>query len=79
MNGLALGYRINAFTNGSYVANETAPFDYSGWSFTNSLEPSTSYVFEVCAFNSAGDGPCDKASARTIDSGKIIVQNLLFH
>uniref|UniRef100_A0A7M5X8J7 Uncharacterized protein n=2 Tax=Clytia hemisphaerica TaxID=252671 RepID=A0A7M5X8J7_9CNID len=68
MNGLALGYRIYVFTNGAYVSNETAPFDYSGWAYTSNLEPSTSYVFEVCAFNSAGDGPCDKASARTLDS-----------
>ncbi|XP_066925678.1 uncharacterized protein [Clytia hemisphaerica] len=68
MNGIPLGYNIYAYHNGAYVSNETAPFDYSGWSFTKELEPSTSYVFDVCAFNSAGDSPCDRANARTLDS-----------
>ncbi|XP_066928820.1 uncharacterized protein [Clytia hemisphaerica] len=68
MNGVPLGYHIYAYLQNSLLPTQNVSFDLSGVSYTEGLEPSTSYVFEVCAFNSAGDGPCDKASARTLDS-----------
>ena len=71
MNGIPLGYHIYGYSQNSLVSKQNVSFDSSGVSYMNALEPSMSYVFEVCAFNSAGDGPCDKASARTLDSGKI--------
>lgn len=58
MNGIPLGYHIYAELNGVIQSSNSTAFDQSSI-IMYELEPSTSYVFLVCAYNSAGDGPCD--------------------
>ena len=72
MNGFPLGYRVYAYhqSNVSAISMTTVAFDLDSVTYTDGLQPSQSYVFEVCPFNSIGDGPCDKANAMTLDSRK---------
>ena len=36
----------------------------------HALHPTTPYTIEVCAYNSAGNGPCQRTSATTNPSGE---------
>lgn len=70
MNGVPLGYHVYAYRSGVLVANTSVQFELDGATVSSGLQPSTSYVFSVCAFNSMGDGPCDATVAVTADSRK---------
>lgn len=71
INGFPLGYHVYAYYHGNVSSVTTVAFDLDSVTFTDGLQPSQSYVFEVCPFNSIGDGPCDKANAMTLDSRKL--------
>ena len=71
MNGDPLGYHIFVFHQSDGVtslSNLTVPFNEESVTFEG-LEPSNHYISRVCAFNSLGDGPCEQATGRTMDSG----------
>ena len=71
INGFPLGYHVYAYYHGNVSSMTTVAFDLDSVTYTDGLQPSQSYVFEVCPFNSIGDGPCDKANAMTLDSRKL--------
>ena len=72
MNGIPLGYNIYALLNGTVKSSNNTGFEMTGI-IMNGLVPSTSYAFKVCAYNSIGDGPCERGNAVTLDSGTLII------
>ena len=71
MNGVPLGYKIYSYLN-NILQNTSSVNYYTQSIIIGNLIPGTRYVFEVCAFNKLGNGPCDKAIAVTLNSRKLL-------
>lgn len=69
MNGIPLGYRVIPYINNTRQSDVVVPFTNRSYIY-NDLIPETTYVFEVCSFNSIGNGPCDKCVLTTSESRK---------
>ncbi|XP_057300471.1 uncharacterized protein LOC130632586 isoform X2 [Hydractinia symbiolongicarpus] len=67
MNGIPLGYRVIPYINNTRQSDVVVPFTNRSHIY-NELIPETTYVFEVCSFNSIGNGPCDKCVVTTSES-----------
>ena len=78
MNGIPLGYNVYAYYNGILISSNTTKFDLQ-IAYIDKLTPSTTYVLEVCAYNSVGDGPCERTSATTLDSRKFLSYKYIKH
>ena len=68
INGKPLGYNINVYTNGSWILSTSVDYFTTAQSL-DSLLPSMKYTLEVCAYNAIGNGPCERVSGSTLDSG----------
>lgn len=69
MNGAPLGYKVYTYWNDSLI--DISQIEYGQQSMVVAgLHPSTVYIFQVCAYNSIGDGPCEKTMGKTQPSRK---------
>jgi len=73
VNGEPLGYKLMVYTNNTLITVCTTTFSENNYLIDKHLEPSTSYVIDVCPFNNAGVGPCQRATAITKHSGMFLV------
>ena len=69
MNGQPLGYKITTNLNGTVVQENEVDF-LDSYHLVGNLIPDSQYLFEVCAFNSLGIGPCDRIIGSTSKSRK---------
>ena len=76
MNGDPLGYKITATLNGTVAQKVTTDF-LDLYYLVENLIPDSQYLFEVCAFNSLGDGPCDRITGTTLKSRKFLCRSPL--
>ena len=70
MNGQPLGYKITTNLNGTVVQESEVDF-LDSYYLAENLIPDSQYLFEVCAFNSLGIGPCDRIIGSTLKSRKL--------
>jgi len=72
MNGEPLGYLVTVSSSDESThpqQNITSRY-LQNFNLAKNLVPSTLYVFEVCAYNSVGTGPCSRVLGRTQNSGQ---------
>ena len=77
MNGIPLGYVINCFLSNKIIATYTVDFS-TRRKLIDQLEPSSLYMFDVCAYNSVGNGPFQRVTGVTMNSGKFTYSLLPF-
>ena len=75
MNGCPLGYKITTYLKGKVVQDASTDFLDSFYLVEN-LYPGSQYMFEVCAYNSLGIGPCDRTTGFTLDSRRVVLREL---
>ena len=78
INGEPLGYIIRIFKNNMLLRENSTSF-LDTFSLVQNLSPGTQYVFEVCAYNSLGPGPCDRITGSTLESRKIFAPCHIFY
>lgn len=77
MNGHPLGYKITTYFNGTVIQEATT--DFLDWYYlVENLFPDSQYLFEVCAFNSLGNGPCDRVTGSTLQSRECCIIFIIF-
>ena len=72
VNGEPLGYKLKVYTDNTLITVLNAPFLENNYLIDRDLKPSTSYIIQVCPYNNAGVGPCQRASATTKPSGNFL-------
>ena len=70
MNGFPSGYIVFVYINVTIIFKFTVDFSQH-YLFVENLIPETSYIFEVCAYNQAGKGPCERTATTTKASGML--------